>query len=205
MPWAWAVADLTFENPPIPNCTSIGYKRRRSRWTSTSLLTLSCLFVNGLSCHAYHDSTAMSHEMGFVTGRHAVRSAPRSAEKDNLWPPTVGDGELCTFPADVSALIGLTEATGRRSWDAGNYEACLRLGHTHCLIQLGGDVGVPLGVCLPHSCVHELMLGYNASSLAWMYVESTVRILHYLFIYCQPPSVRLIRLLAYARRPQLWC
>ena len=71
--------------------------------------------------------------------------------------------ESCVIPTDFMTLLGLTDATGRRTHDLGNYDACKASGYGYCLLQIGGDGGTPVGVCLPGACERELLACGNAT------------------------------------------
>lgn len=108
-------------------------------------------------------------------GAGDAASRERAAHERAAHPRPPSSGAACAFPTDPVALLRLTEATGRRTHDIGDFDACTRLGYGHCLLQIGGDLGLPVGVCLPHACVHDLMNTANRTTDAWRYVEITVR------------------------------
>ena len=50
---------------------------------------------------------------------------------------------------DFQRYLALTDATGKRSLDMGNYYACLDAGNRYCLLSAGGK---PIGACVPSEC-----------------------------------------------------
>lgn len=87
-----------------------------------------------------------------------------------------GSGGVCRLP-EPTALFALWDASGHTSYGTGNYDACAAGGFDYCLLQLGGEGGVPVGLCLPTECAAELLTcgtpAACANTTAWQYaVES---------------------------------
>lgn len=90
--------------------------------------------------------------------------------------------ETCVIPTDYLARLALTDNTGQRTHDLGNYDACLALGNTsYCLLQIGADGGTPIGLCLPSACEPELLSCTSVTeceaTVAWQYALSVAPIL----------------------------
>ena len=49
---------------------------------------------------------------------------------------------------DPAGFLAITDATGHRSLDMGDYFACTDLGHKHCIV----NAAVVVGVCVPYAC-----------------------------------------------------
>src|SRR4051794_15248604 len=50
---------------------------------------------------------------------------------------------------DPTTYFSLTDASGHRSSDLGNYNACLDGSFRHCVLSAGG---ISVGMCLPAAC-----------------------------------------------------
>lgn len=105
----------------------------------------------------------MAHHRRLDASRLMWRlSAPAARQRSPSPGPAVDDDE-CVFPTG-DALFSLQDLTGHRSNDYGDYDGCTSAGYGYCLLQLGGDQGTPVGVCLPAACERQLLTCDNITT-----------------------------------------
>ena len=138
---------------------------------------------------------AHRRDLGRVTWRldgHAV-STRRASQFSAAPPPSqaLGGGEVpspCLIPSG-DALFSLQQLTGARLHDLGDYDGCLAAGYGYCLLQVGGDGGMPVGVCLPKTCELELLncnISTCLSSTVGKYIASVAPIVAIYELYGVP-------------------
>ena len=86
----------------------------------------------------------------------------------------------CRAPENATA-VSMWEASGHTTYGMGNYDSCITAGFDYCLLQVGGEGGIPVGLCMSTACASEISTCGSAQSCAnttsWLLAVETAPIL----------------------------